>query len=389
MHRDLITMKKLAIIATHPIQYYAPVFKLLAQRVALKVFYTAGNQFLNKFDHGFKQDITWDIPLIEGYDHQFLTNTAIDPGSHHYKGIVNPKAIETIKNFEPDAILIYGWSYQSHIKIMRHFKGRVPVYFRGDSTLIDQRSGLKNLLRKLFLKWVYQHIGTAFYVGSANHAYFKKYGLKDKQLVFAPHAIDNTRFAIDRKDKADQLREKLNIDKEDILILFAGKLEPKKDPELLLDSFIQISTPHIHLLFVGNGVLEQQLKQIVESGQMSNVHFMGFQNQTQMPVVYQACDLFCLPSKGPGETWGLAVNEAMAAGKAVLVSDKVGCSVDLVTKDTGVIFKSRDLADLSQKLIALTTDKTSLKRMGQNAFNLIQNWSFEEQVKSISAYVNR
>lgn len=382
-------MKKLAIIATHPIQYYAPVFKLLAKNVKLKVFYTAGNQTLNKFDHGFKKNITWDIPLTEGYEHEFLANTAAAPGSHHFKGIINPDAIVSLQNFKPDAILIYGWAYKSHLKIMRHFKGKIPVYFRGDSTLIDQQPGIKSLLRKLFLRWVYRHIDTAFYVGTANKAYFKKYGLKEKQLVFAPHAIDNSRFAVQRKEEADQLRSQFNLHENDILILFAGKLEPKKDPALLLAAFAQLKATHVHLLFVGNGVLEETLKQQVEQLQLSKVHFMDFQNQSQMPVVYQACDLFCLPSKGPGETWGLAVNEAMATAKAVLVADKVGCAVDLVTPDTGEIFKSGDLTELSQKLIALTKDKVILKNNGKNAFNLIQHWSFEQQVKAISNYVNR
>ena len=382
-------MKKIAIIATHPIQYYAPVFKLLSKNIQVKVFYTSGDQTANKYDHGFKQNITWDIPLTDGYDYEFLENVAIDKGTHHFKGIINPNAIDQINTFKPDAILIYGWANKSHLKIMRYFKGKVPVYFRGDSTLLDQQPGLKNIIRSIFLRWIYKHIDTAFYVGSANKAYFKKYGLKEKQLVFAPHAIDNTRFAINRKAETDQLRKELNIREEDTLVLFAGKLEPKKNPELLLTAFMQINAPHIHLLFVGNGVLEEQLKLKVKNDQLSNVHFMGFQNQTQMPVVYQACDLFCLPSKGPGETWGLAVNEAMAAGKAVLVSDKVGCAVDLVTKDTGAIFKSGDLTDLSQKLIALTKDKVILKNNGQSALKAIQNWSFEQQVNAISKYVNR
>ncbi|RZK52567.1 MAG: glycosyltransferase, partial [Pedobacter sp.] len=105
--------------------------------------------------------------------------------------------------------------------------------------------------------------------------------------------------------------------------------------------------------------------------------------------VYQACDLFCLPSQGPGETWGLAVNEAMACGKAVLVSDKVGCAADLVTKTTGLIFKSNDLDDLKQKLIALTNDKKQLDEMGKSAQQHIQNWSFEEQLNAILSYANR
>ncbi|MNI79776.1 UDP-D-galactose:(glucosyl)lipopolysaccharide-1,6-D-galactosyltransferase [compost metagenome] len=114
------------------------------------------------------------------------------------------------------------------------------------------------------------------------------------------------------------------------------------------------------------------------------IHFLDFQNQTAMPVVYQACDLFCLPSQGPGETWGLAVNEAMAAGKAVLVSDKVGCAADLVKPMiNGAIFKSGDLADLKQKLKTLTENKTKLAQMGLASHQIIQDWSFEKQVKAI------
>jgi glycosyltransferase involved in cell wall biosynthesis len=108
-----------------------------------------------------------------------------------------------------------------------------------------------------------------------------------------------------------------------------------------------------------------------------------------MPVIYQASDLFCLTSKGPGETWGLAVNEAMASGKAILVSNKVGCAIDLVTERSGRIFKSEDLEDLKQKLVALTTSKTELEALGRNAKEHIQHWSFEEQVKIIVTHVSR
>lgn len=63
-------MKRLAIITTHPIQYNAPLFKLLTQRnnITIKVFYTWGKSVLeNKYDPGFKKNIEWDIPLLDGY----------------------------------------------------------------------------------------------------------------------------------------------------------------------------------------------------------------------------------------------------------------------------------------------------------------------------------
>jgi glycosyltransferase involved in cell wall biosynthesis len=353
----------------------------------LKVFYTAGNESLKKFDPGFKQIVEWDIDLLTGYDAEFLLNTAKDKGSHHFNGVINPNAIEKIKSYQPDAILIYGWAYASHLKIIRHFKGKIPLYFRGDSTILSRKANFKNFLKNQFLTWVYQHINTAFYVGTANKAYFKKYKLKDSQLVFAPHAIDNQRFSKDRTTEALKLRAQLNVRENDILVLFAGKLEHVKNPELLLNAFSNMKKNNVHLVFVGNGVLEYGLKFKVKNHNIANVYFMNFQNQTQMPVIYQACDLFCLPSRS--ETWGLAVNEAMACGKAILVSDKVGCAIDLVNDQNGRVFESENLIDLTQKLIALTQDKNTLKNKGKNAFKYIQNWSFESQVNAIATYVNR
>lgn len=379
--------RSLAIIVTHPIQYYVPVFQLLAKQIQLRVFYTLGDSSLKKYDIGFKQKIEWDIPLLEGYDYEFLENIAQDKGSHHFKGINNPNGIERIKLFNPDAILIYGWSYSSHLKIIRHFKNKVPVYFRGDSTLLNQKNNFKSLLKKIFLNWVYKHVDFVFYVGTANKNYFRKYGLKDNQLIFAPHAVDNKRFGEIRKEAALAIRTNFSVKDDDILILFAGKFDVVKNPLLLLNAFANLAKKDVHLLFVGNGVLEEKLKAQVSLLEGKNVHFMNFQNQTQIPIIYQACDLFCLPSKS--ETWGLAVNEAMACGKAILVSDKVGCAQDLVNFENGAIFESENLIDLTQKLIALTNDKTTLEKMGEKSLEYIQKWSFEQQVKAIKSYANR
>jgi hypothetical protein len=96
-------MKKLAIITTHPIQYNAPLFSLLNKRgkIRIKVFYTWGHAVLeNKFDPGFGKNISWDIPLLEGYDHVFEKNISPDPGSHHYKGIDNPELTGHIKEWK-------------------------------------------------------------------------------------------------------------------------------------------------------------------------------------------------------------------------------------------------------------------------------------------------
>lgn len=373
-------MKKLAIVCTHPIQYYAPLFQLLSEskKVNLKVFYTWGESSLTKLDPGFNKIIEWDIPLLTGYDFVFLKNTANQQGSSHFNGIINPHLISELHSFKPDAILFFGWAYNSHLKAIRHFKNKVPVWFRGDSTLLKNLPKWKKALRWIFLKWVYKHIDTAFYVGTQNKNYYLHFGLKEQQLAFAPHAIDNKRF--EREQPQVAIREKLNIPAHHTVVLFAGKLEPIKNPELLLKAFISINLPNTNLIFVGNGVLEETLKKCAEG--FNNVHFVQFQNQSLIPFYYQACDLFCLPSLS--ETWGLAVNEAMACGKAVLTSDAVGCALDLVkTGLNGEIFISDNLESLRSNLLTLVNDKSKLKTYGTASKQLISEWSFERSSQEI------
>lgn len=347
---------RLAIIGTHPIQYYAPVFKLLARKITLMVFYTKHKTF----DIGFQQIIQWDIPLLEGYE-----------------CIQSDKCIlKKIKAFNPDHILIYGWANFSHLLVMMHFKGKIPILFRGDSTLLLKKSLVKKICRKLVLQFIYKHIDKALYVGKNNKNYFKEFGLQEAQLVFAPHAIDNVRFAAIAKLN---IRDRLKIGSDDLLILYTGKFEPIKNPELLLHAFIELQLPNTHLLFTGDGRLRKKLK--IQSQCYTNIHFLPFQNQSKMPAIYQACDLFCMPSNG--DSWGLAVNEAMAAGKAILVSDQVGSAADLVQQENGRIFKHNNLEDLKKNLLEMVTDITELQQKGRNSLKIIANWNFKTQAKNI------
>jgi glycosyltransferase involved in cell wall biosynthesis len=387
--KQTLPMKKLAIITTHPIQYYAPLFQLLHERgqVSIKVFYTWGESSIKKHDPGFNIKIQWDIPLLSGYPYEWVENISKDPGTHHFGGVNNPGLIDQVNTWQPDALLIYGWGFKSHLKAIRYFKKKIPVLFRGDSTLLDEKNGAVSILKTVFLKWVYRHVNHAFYPGTNTKAYFMKYGLKETQLSFAAHAIDNNRFAEDRGAEAQLLRQNLAIENDKTVVLFAGKFEEKKSPLLLLQAFLNLQRQDVHLLFVGNGPLEQELKVKAENNR--DIHFMDFQNQSQMPVVYQACDLFCLPSKGPGETWGLAINEAMASGKAILASDKAGAATDLVRPyHNGGIFKAGDLTSLTDELEKLTANgKSELAKMGRYSKQLIKPWTFNEQAKVMEAIV--
>jgi len=384
-------MRKLAIISTHPIQYNAPVFRLLTERkrVQVKVFYTWENSRDGFFDPKFKQQIKWDIPLLDGYDFYFVKNTSTDQGTHHRKGIVNPTLNKDVEEWKPDAVLIFGWNFQSHFRAMRHFKGKSPVLFRGDSTLLDEKKGLKTSLRRLILSYVYRFVDFGLYVGTNNRNYFSKHGLKEKQLIFAPHAIDNERFYAQQEEfekEAEKWKKELKIAEDELVFLYAGKFEAKKDPLILVEAAKQLINKKLKFIFVGDGELKEQM--IAASKGFSNIVFLSFQNQQQMPVLYRLAGVFVLPSKGPNETWGLAVNEAMACKKAILVSNRVGCAVDLVrNRKNGYIFEAGHLDDLMIKILEF--NKEVVKSMGENSQNIIKDYNFAKICIALeSAIVN-
>ncbi|MGV8828597.1 MAG: glycosyltransferase family 4 protein [Breznakibacter sp.] len=392
-------MKTLAILTTHPIQYNAPLFKLLAERgvVGVRVFYTWPQAIEGFNDPDFGVQVKWDLPLLEGYDYELVENTSKHPSSKSYGGIVTPGLFDRLTQYAPDAILVFGWKLKGHLQVMRHFKGKVPIWFRGDSTLlghpvktvsdihlsrlmVELKEYFKFKLRKISLTWVYQFVDKAFYVGEHNKMYFKEHGLRENQLVFAPHAIDNSRFSGGGENKNKQMaelwREEHNISPDDFVLVYAGKFEPRKNLVFFLSTVLDLMSSEwgainkIKLVLFGNGPQEAQLRKM--SLNCGNVLFMPFQNQLFMPVVYRLCDLYCLPSQS--ETWGLAVNEAMACGCPVLVSDRVGCAVDLATQWPHQVFESGNKEALKKAIV------TVYERRGQidsaNIQRQIESWSF-------------
>ena len=380
---------RIAVVTTHPIQYYAPLFRLLAkeQDIELKVFYTWSQSRQGaKYDQDFGKMIEWDIPLLDGYDYAFVNNVAKDPGVHHFKGIINPDLNPDIKEWDPSFLLIIGWNFRSHLACMRYFKGKLPVFFRGDSTLLDEKPGVKKLLRRIFLRWVYRHADFALYVGRNNHDYFCKQGMREDQLVWVPHAVDNERFNRQHnvEQEARQWRKELGLADDDLVILFAGKLEPKKDPDFMLRMAGHLQNPGLKLIIVGNGKLEEKLK--MKGAQDKRIIFLDFQNQQKMPLVYRLCDIFAMPSVGPGETWGLAVNEAMACKRPVIISTKCGCAPDLVEeKKNGWLFEPGENGDLKIKelLQKILNDRSILDPMGEQAWQKLQPYSYPVVIDKI------
>ena len=386
-------MLKLAIITSHPIQYYAPWFSYISQNtdLELKVFYLWDFGIKKTVDREFKQSIKWDIPLLQGYDYEFVPNISKNPGTENIGGLKNPSLLARVTKYNPHAVMLIGYNYASFYRFIFQWNTKqAPLIFRGDSNLIQRRQGWTEILRRKFISLVYSRFAYFLYVGKANYKYFTYHRVKPEQLVFAPHAIDNRRFlaaADTAKIEAIKWKKELGIPENHQVILFAGKFNIKKCPLDLLQAYKKAELKDVSLLFVGNGELETELKTQAEN--YPNIFFAPFQNQQMMPRTYAIADLFILPSYGNSETWGLAVNEAMCLSCPIIISSHVGCGQDLVQEyHNGLIFKAGNLSDLTKCIKLAFSDLERLKQWGQKSHEIIQNYSYKQTTEGLQKAVN-
>jgi glycosyltransferase involved in cell wall biosynthesis len=379
-------MKRLAIITSHPIQYYAPWFRYLAKQGELefRVFYLWDFGVRQQIDPGFQQVIEWDIPLLEGYEYEFVPNVSDRPGTKHFWGLQNPSLIQQVKQYQPDTVLLMNYNYASLYRFLWQWK-TTPIIFRGDSHRLVTDQGWKTWLKQQWISQVFRRFAACLYVGKANYHYFRSQNVSPERLFFSPHAIDNDRFfaqATEATAQAAIWKQALKIPANHAVILFAGKLIPKKRPLDLLQAFINAKLPEVSLLFVGNGELESELK--TQATNHPHVYFAPFQNQSQMPRTYAIADLVVLPSYGSGETWGLVINEAMCLAKAVLVSDHVGCAADLVhSHQNGLVFPAGDIPALVESLQIAFADRDRLADWGQQGRRIINNYSYARTTRGL------
>jgi glycosyltransferase involved in cell wall biosynthesis len=373
--------RRVAIVTSHPIQYNAPLFRYLAadERLNVKVFYTWSQSKIGmKYDPEFKRTIDWDIPLLEGYEYEFVDNKARKPGSHHFWGIVNPGLTKKVKAWEPDIVIVYGWSFYSHLSLLYKLHGKVLVGFRGDSHLVGRARGIKRWLKDRLMRWVYKHVDLAYYVGQNNEEYFRHAGLSATQLVFVPHAVDNARFMADpdiKDAKARQWRSELGFSDGDVVFLYAGKFMMLKNLFMLIQAFKKVQVPHARLVLAGSGILEKILHSLASDD--PRITFLGFRNQTEMPILYRLADVFVLPSTS--ETWGLSINEAMASGCAIICSNQIGCAPDLVKNyENGFVVSAKKDEEMIEAIQKLATDPRFLSECKQASLDKIIHWSIEE-----------
>ena len=384
----LTGVKRLAIFTSHPIQYQAPLFRAIAAAggVVPTVYFGSRHGVDVAMDSGFGTAFRWDVPLLEGYEHVFLSNTAKAPNVSAFRGVRLGRIDDVLTPEHHDALLVLGWQTLAHVQMVRAaWRAGIPVIVRGESTL--QRSPVRGFrgvarrtlwlpARQRLYRAAFDRVDAFLVIGSRNREYYRAFGVPDEKCFWAPYGVDNDWFAMSEPARSlarARIRAQVGVSENAVVFASAAKLIERKRPFDLVDAVADLRRRGIdaHALFLGDGDQRDAVKHRAErSGIEDAVCISGFVNQQELPAWYAAADALVLPSDSR-ETWGLVVNEAMAAGLPVVVSDAAGCSVDLVKNgENGYTYACGDVAALASKLGMLVT-------LGQDGRRALGNRSRE------------
>jgi glycosyltransferase involved in cell wall biosynthesis len=385
-------VKRLAVVASHVIQYQDPFFRRLAAEPELNVtvlfFSSAGAQTYRDADMA--TTLAWDIEMLQGYRHEFLRN--FGRGTSGWFRHVNPGIVRALRRDRFDAVLFMtGWgSFSSLLGIAACILKRIPFFLYGDSSFVPPETTWRATLRARLARWLFRRTSAFLISGTWNADYYRHYGADPARFFPMPWAIDNERFrraAAMTAEERQALRAAHGIAPEAMAVLYSGKLIPRKDPMTLLRAFEQMARRgEATIVFMGDGELRGALERYGrERGFAHAVHFTGFVNQSDIPRHYAMCDVFVLPSTfDPRAT---VVNEAMACGLPVIVTDRCGPAGDIVRHgDNGFVLAVGDAAALASDLDALA-DRDVRERMGRRSLEIIEHWDYETGIEGVNAAV--
>jgi glycosyltransferase involved in cell wall biosynthesis len=379
-------MTKLCILISHPIQYFSPVFSELSKsmEVDTTVVYRTRVGLDAFHDPGFGRTMSWDIPLLDGYKSEFLSSKLSLNG-------IEWNVIAALWRLRPDVLLIHGYNHPTNIIALLFAKLiGAKVLMRGDTRTSKHhaQSGFKHVMKKALFKLINGFLA----IGRLNKVYYQQHGVPESAIYFAPFAVNNAHFsntpAIKQTARMNWLN-RVNADPDSVLLFTCAKLITRKRTQDAILAHLKLNTrfPNAHLIIAGTGSEEQALRNLVLREQCTNIHFVGFLNQSELPELYAACDVFVFPSED--EPWGLGLNEIMAAGLPAVVSDDVGAAPDLVVSGkTGYMYPMGNIDQLVEKLITLVESEEKRSAMGVNAKKLIAEWNIDKSAEGIVSSCN-
>lgn len=381
---------RIAVLNTHPIQYFAPLYAYLNQTADFKItaLYLSDISIRGERDADFGRNVKWDLDLLSGYEAIFVGGRAKERKVAGFWSLIAPELWKELRSGRYDALWLHGHGYAANILALVAAKTiGLPIFMRGETHLDLPCAGAKAVLRRPLLGILYGMCDGLLAIGSANARFYRAMGVPERKLHLVPYSVDNARFsAASLLSDAErvEVRQRYGIPTDRAAILYAAKFTSRKRPGDLLQAALHLksSGKPFSIVMVGSGELERQLKDFCACEALEDVIFPGFINQSELPRLYGACDVFVLPSEN--EPWGLAVNEAMCARLPVVVSKEIGCAADLVENGvTGYTPRAGDVDELSAALLHLISDPSARLRMGREAWERISSWGYRECLQGL------
>lgn len=376
---------RVALIASHVIQYQAPFFRLLAAEgeLDLDVLFCSTDGAVSYRDPEMQTTLRWDLDLLGGYRHRFLRNFGFGQG---YTRLINPGILPALLRTRYDAAIFFlGWGTITSLLGMAACRmSDTPILMFGDSSYPPPETTVAGKLRAGVLRTIVGMTDQYLVSGTLNAAYYQHYGADPARFHLVPWAIDNARFAEGARFAAGEreaLRGRFGITPDQLAIVYSGKLLPRKDPMTLLRAVDAMQhRANTAVIFLGHGELRDELERFARERGL-HVHFAGFVNQSELPKHYAMADVFVLPSRD--DPRATVVNEAMACGLPIVITDRCGPSGDIVRHgDNGFVFAPGDVPALAAHLDTLS-DRAVRTRMAERSREIIATWDYTRGVQGV------
>jgi glycosyltransferase involved in cell wall biosynthesis len=387
---------RLAILVSHPIQYFSPLYRRLAREpeIDLTVYYCSLQGAEEVFDAGFGRQVKWDVPLLDGYRYVALPNWRRNVALGSFVSLINPGMIGELRRNRYDALWVHGYSFVTHLVaiFVARFLG-IPVFYRAESSLVHDQLNPRprsiRLLKTAFLRSLFKNVSAFLAIGTLSAEFYRHYGAPPEKIFKVPYTIDNeyymTRAGAARAQQT-ALRRDLGIAPDAVAFVFAAKLIAEKRPLEVLDAYARTSCPDKALVIAGEGALRSVMEARVAADKIPGVHFLGFVNQSELPRIYGISDVFLRPDGVGKGDWGLTINDALASGLAVISSDQIGASFDLVRDgENGIVVRFGDWSGVVAAMQRMAADPRLCRRMGERSLEIISRWSNEECVAGVLA----